>query len=423
MRIQRLLTTAAAALLLGLPACENEELLPSGNSPVDPMFARYVALGNSITAGFQSAGLNDSLQAVAYPVLLARAMGSVFFVPYMARLGCPPPLLNVFTQARLSPPNPAPPSTAATCYLRANQFPPPFLSNLGVPGAEVLEAFNYTDPGIIPSSTDVYRTFLMGGHTQVAAATRAQPTFVSVWLGNNDVLGAILDPANAGNPALVTPPATFATRFNALLDSLDQIGSIQGGVLIGTVQAALAPYSSQGRAYAAAAASIPTLIVLPNCLASQPIPGGTAPLDSARVLIPFHYGAPLVAQAAGGTPTTLDCSVQQVISVTEALNMIGAVQGYNATISAAATARGWAYLDPNTLLAQLLADPNAFRAFPAFPPPPPTPVDSNTTVRAPFGTAVSRDGIHPSTSTHRLTAQALRAAINAHYSTTIPAIP
>ena len=347
---------------------------------------------------------------MAYPVLLARAMGSVFFVPYMSRPGCPAPLINVFTQARVGG------ATAPPCALRAPQFPPPFLSNLGVPGAEVLEAFNYFDPAIIPAATDAFRTFLLGGHTEVAAARRAQPTFVTVWLGNNDVLGAILDPADAGNPALVTPPATFATRLNILLDSLDQIGTIQGGVLIGTVQAALAPYASQGRAYAQAALAIPTLTVLPNCLASTPIPGGTAPLDSARVLIPFHYGAPLVSQAAAGTPTTLDCSVAQVVSPTEMLNMVSAVSQYNAAISAAATARGWAYLDPNTLLAQLLPVPGAFRPFPAFPPTP----GFDT---APFGTAVSRDGIHPSTSTHRLTAQALQAAINAHYSTAIPPVP
>lgn len=411
MRMNRFLTAAALGLVLGAMSCENEELLrPANTRPVHPMFERYVSIGNSITAGIQSGGLNDSLQAVAYPVLLARAMGSVFFVPYLRRPGCPPPIDTIFTQHRLLG------LAANFCALRASQFPPPFISNLGVPGAEVLEAFNYSDPGIIPAATDVFRTFLLGGYTQVAAARRARPTFVSVWLGNNDVLGAILDTTDAGNPTLVTTPATFTTRFTALLDSLDQIGTIQGGVLIGAVQAAVAPYASQGRAYAAAAAAIPTLIVLPNCLAAIAIPGGTPPLDSARVLIPFHYGAPLVGRAAAGIPTTLDCSVAQVISPTEALNMISSVAQYNATISAAATARGWAYVDPNPVLAALLATPGAIRPFPAFPP------DPNRAV-APFGTAISRDGIHPSTSTQRLVAQALQAAINTRYGTSIPAIP
>src|SRR2546422_1940998 len=168
-------------------------------------------------------------------------------------------------------------------------------------------------------------------------------------------------------------------------------------LLIGVVQITGAPYSSQGRAYFAAQASIPTLTVLPNCLDSLVIQPG----DTARVLVPFHFGAPLVAQAAGGTPTTLDCSDTHVISVPEVVNLLGTVVQYNATIAQAATARGWAYVDPNPVLRALAGVPGAILPFPAFPP------DPNATA-APFGTAVSRDGVHPSTSTQRLLAQMLR---------------
>ena len=96
--------------------------------------------------------------------------------------------------------------------------------------------------------------------------------------------------------------------------------------------------------------------------------------------------------------------------------MLGTVAQYNATIGQAATARGWAYVDPNGLLRALAGAPGAIRPFPAFPP------DPNATA-APFGTAISRDGIHPSTSTQRLVAQALRDLINVHYSAQIPPIP
>ena len=48
-----------------------------------------------------------------------------------------------------------------------------------------------------------------------------------------------------------------------------------------------------------------------------------------------------------------------------------------------------------------------------------TPQESLT---APFGTALSRDGIHPSAGTHMQVANALIQAINAKYGTTIPAI-
>jgi lysophospholipase L1-like esterase len=104
-----------------------------------------------------------------------------------------------------------------------------------------------------------------------------------------------------------------------------------------------------------------------------------------------------------------------VISVPEAVNMISTVAQYNATIQAAATARNWLFVDPNPLL-QTLAQAGAIRPFPAFPP------DPNSTT-APFGTAVSRDGVHPSTSTQKLVAQSLQQAINAFYHSAIRAIP
>ena len=413
----------AAGLTLALAAaCHQDELF----TPLVPsyaggaMFQRYVSFGNSITAGIQSGGLNDSLQKLAYPVLLARAMGTPFFYPSInyapsfSLYGCPPPITFIFS----SPPTRlGPGSTDQTCSLRGTPLPP-FLNNVAFPGADVLELLNsnYAPPQPPASATDAFKLFLLGGRTELQRAREVQPTFVSVWIGNNDVLGAILDTsANAGSAADITPPATFATRFNAFMDSLDSFGTIKGGVLIGAVQATGSPYVSAGKYYAAAAAGIPTLTVLPNCLASTPIPGG-APGDSAYVYIPFHYGAPRLAAAAAGTPTTIDCSDTHVISVTETLNMLGTVAQYNATIGQAATARGWAYVDPNGLLRALAGAPGAIRPFPAFPP------DPNATA-APFGTAISRDGIHPSTSTQRLVAQALRDLINVHYSAQIPPIP
>src|SRR6266699_7119116 len=93
---------AALGILLGMVACHNDQLFrPYPNGPLDPLFTRYVSMGNSMTAGFQSAGINDSTQLQAYPVLLANAMGSPFFPPLLTRPGCPPPFTNAFTQARV----------------------------------------------------------------------------------------------------------------------------------------------------------------------------------------------------------------------------------------------------------------------------------------------------------------------------------
>src|SRR5574341_1751047 len=181
-RTTKLLGAAALALLLGT-GCDNEELMtpaiPGAIPAVDPMCTRYVSLGNSITAGFQSGGINDATQAQSYAVLLARAMQSPFYVPWMAFPGCPALYTNVFTQTRVS--------TIPCALRRADALPPPYISNVAVPGAEVIDGYANLDTA---SNSNALTTFFLGGYTQMQMVERARPTFVSVWIGNNDVLGA-----------------------------------------------------------------------------------------------------------------------------------------------------------------------------------------------------------------------------------------
>src|SRR5882672_12905007 len=91
MKTQRL--AASLVLTLALAGCHADDSL---NAPPvsDPMFVRYVSMGNSITAGFQSAGINDSTQKRSYAVLLASAMGTDFVYPSLAGRGCIPPFVN-----------------------------------------------------------------------------------------------------------------------------------------------------------------------------------------------------------------------------------------------------------------------------------------------------------------------------------------
>ena len=99
MTLRRFSLAAGLGAVLVAAACTNEELM----TPSVPaytggaMFARYVAFGNSITAGIQSGGLSDSLQQVAYPVLLATAMGTTFHYPKLNNPGCPPPITFIFS--------------------------------------------------------------------------------------------------------------------------------------------------------------------------------------------------------------------------------------------------------------------------------------------------------------------------------------
>lgn len=393
------LSAAVLGLLVAAAACNNDTLnRPFANTPVDALFARYVSMGNSITAGFQSAGINDSTQQQSYAVLLAHAMRSPFFPPLLNKPGCPPPFTNVFTQARLSG------GTATTCALRAiPSEPPPFVSNTAVPGAEVEDLFNNLDTA---SNANSLTQFILGGLSQVGMLRRAQPTFVSLWIGNNDVLGAATSSSNGGDSTKITSVANFTARYGALLDSIEAVGP-RGGILIGVANVTAIPFFSRGSTYLGAKVANqlpPTMTVTLNC----------APPRGDSVLVPFPFGAALVGAAAAGQPTTLDCSEIQTVQPAELVKLVAAVTAYNAFISQQATARGWAYLDPNTALDSLRAVATAVRPFPLIG----QPCSAN-----PFGTAFSCDAVHPSAATHRLIAQKLRDAINAAYTTDIPPIP
>jgi hypothetical protein len=87
-----------------------------------------------------------------------------------------------------------------------------------------------------------------------------------------------------------------------------------------------------------------------------------------------------------------------------------AVAKYNAIISAKADSIGFAYVDPNPLLAQI----KAAGGVPARP--------DITSPTAPFGSYISLDGIHPAAPAHRLITNALIAAINAKYHTSLATI-
>src|SRR5438132_10105339 len=164
---RRILVAGGLSLALLAAACHEDELF----TPLTPsykggaMFTRYVSFGNSITVGFQSGGLNDSLQGLAYPVLLARAMGTTFYyprinyVPSLNLYGCPSPITFIFS----NPPTRLGPPTAPPCSLRSPVIPP-YLNNVAFPGADVLALLNtnYAPHTPTPSATDAYKLFLLG---------------------------------------------------------------------------------------------------------------------------------------------------------------------------------------------------------------------------------------------------------------------
>jgi hypothetical protein len=378
---------------------------------------QFASIGTSLSSGFQSGGINDSTQLQSYAVLLARAMRAPFFPPLLNRPGCPPPYTNVFAQPT---PTRVGGGTATTCALRKIPNPaPPYISNTAVPGAEVEDIISNSDTA---SNPNTLTQFILGGLTQTQMLERAHPTFVSIWIGNNDVLGAATSSTNPGDSTKITSVANFQARYSAMLDTVDAAGP-QGAILVGVANVTAIPFFSAGATYWAiknglvpGSAFPPAFTVSNNC---APVASGIPGARGDQTLVPFPYGAALLGAAQLGAPRNLDCAdtVAAVVVPSELTKLVAAVTAYNTFISSQATAHGWAYVDPNPTLDSLrtLPQPNTVvRAFPLIG----QPCNLN-----PFGSAFTCDGVHPSAFTHRLIAIKLRDAINAAYTTTIPPIP
>lgn len=406
---------------LALTACvdDDTQLLSPRPSPGGDLFARYVALGNSITAGYQSGGINDSLQQRAYPVLLARQAGvTTFGVPSLAGDGCPPPFVAPLGPTRLNN------KPSDSCELRVTP-PPPLVQNLAVPGERLGDLLRFpTDPSIAR-----LHTLLIGARTQVQAMKQAQPTLVSVWIGNNDALAAALN----GQTSLLTPLASFTADLNQLVAELKAAGP-RDVILIGVVDASVGAALLQPGAYfyVAAQGSGGTFNGKPVNLNCAPVPGNT----NARNLINFQMVAdpryPEINCAPNYAPPSaptlqgfynLDVQEQAVVQTR--------VAEFNQAIQQAAQANGWIYIDPNALLRQYLVQgpPYNFIRKCQMLATATTPLELQNAVvqscpgpNAPnfFGSLLSFDGVHPSSLAHRIVANALIDALNAKYNLGIP---
>jgi hypothetical protein len=261
-------------------ACSDDILNPPA-SQVDSLFNKYFAIGNSVTAGFQSGGIYKAGQEESYARLLARQLGvSEFNIPFLNAPGCPPPLVNILTGERLGDP------VAPPCALREAPIPE-YLHNVAVPASAVIDALSNLAPTSDPNELT---TFLLGGLTQLEWAEVVMPTFVSVELGSNDVLGAAL----AMDASLATSVADFTTQYTEVVTALTGRG-VQGGVLLGAFDVTLIPHFNPGQWYLGlfmASQLPPTYTVALSCAPTAS--GGVGD----QVLIPYSYGFGVLADSA-----------------------------------------------------------------------------------------------------------------------------
>jgi hypothetical protein len=394
--VLRFATAALAAALVAASGCSS--LDPIGRpAPVtgNADFSSYVAIGTSVTMGFQSNGLVEDLQRDAFPALVAGAAGAnggSFVQPLVPTPGILPVLeVTGFTptgQPILAPRPGAPPAGPST--------PRPIdgYDNLGIHGALAASALTKTT-GDAP--TNYWDMVLQGQGTMIRQCIAQRPTFVSVEFGSNEMMLAVLK----GNPAFMIPPAVFQAVYAQLLDSLATGAPDARLVLLNVTNLTDIAYATAVQLdvtgpYGPGGATV--TIRLRD--AAGPLPDGSRILLSAAALIPQGYGFPSPAPA-------LPDSV--VITPTEKAAIDASVASYNGIIAEAAQQHGAALADLNGTFARAHRDGVVIGGM-------------RYTTAFVSGGLYSFDGVHPSSLGHGLIANEVLRAVNAKYGATIPLV-
>lgn len=224
---KRILVLALAGALAGTAA-----------HAATPRLRRMVVVGDSVLAGFSSGGFiarGRGGQVDSAPAFVARRARVSLPQPLMSSPGVPPQLVidDANDNGVLDPGEVR--RTNDTIGFRAR--PVRVARNLAIPGEDMVSVFDEIAPAVIArrllagetvAGRDVLKFLELGlpfrseSVSQVTRARDLRPTFLMVWIGNNDVL----DMATRTDPdAAALDPSQFGSRFRRLLDELADTGA------------------------------------------------------------------------------------------------------------------------------------------------------------------------------------------------------
>jgi lysophospholipase L1-like esterase len=373
----------------------------------------YVAVGNSLTSGFQNAGLRKDWQEASYPALIADAMGSDDFqLPLIDTPGIGTRTVNGQPATPLMLEGNAitvKPLTRPIGEMLLNYALPRPYNNLGVPGATTLDflrAYNQAtaqDPGNAYFNM-ILRAEMFQNATMLRQAVRLQPKVMTLWLGSNDILGGVTS-GTVVEGSTVTPLAVYTALMDLALDTL--LRETKADIFIANLPSIVTiPYVT----------TVPKVVInaqfQPVLINGSPVPLLTQESNVKYVLFPalaaFQRGIGIPAALGGaGTPLPAD------LTLTEAEAEIAdrLTDGYNAYLKRKACSNSRLTLvDINKLLSDVKNGkiPGLTSTHPL--------VD-------PVGTAFSLDGIHPNTRGYKFVANRFIDAINGALHKKYPKVP
>ena len=247
------------ALLAFLSSCNSDPLgtvdpPPDNPNPIEYSsgnadFSNYVAIGNSLTAGFIDGALYNLGQQKSIPALLAgqlRAAGgqAVFNQPNInSDYGCSNPREGcTLGKYKLDPEIPGPSPTIIGDLISAYAGDKTALHNFGVPGIQVGQLLT-PETGIPGAAAfnPYYARFASspGTSTILGDVLGRNPSFFTMWIGNNDILGYAI--SGATNEAIFTDPAAFRAQFEIVVGQL--MGQTDAdGIIVDIPPLLYAPY-------------------------------------------------------------------------------------------------------------------------------------------------------------------------------------
>ena len=211
-------------------------------------FSKYVALGNSLTSGYRDGTVYLDGQLESYPAMIAEQMqkagGGTFTQPLVPdNIGGFSNIPGFKGKLTLQVVNGALTPVYSTAVSTLDRLTGTY-NNMGVPGAKSfhLVANGYGNmAGLTTGTVNPYFVrFASSSTASVLDDAKAQnPTFFSLWIGNNDVLsyatsgGVGTNQTGNINPATyssndITDPNVLAGSIRTVLEGMKSVGATKG---------------------------------------------------------------------------------------------------------------------------------------------------------------------------------------------------
>ena len=453
---------------LGLAGCQPDITDPK-SSAGQANFTTYIALGNSLTAGYGDNGLYLEGQQNSYPSILAAQFaqvgGGAFVQPLFPTAnanGSGYLTINSFNGG-----TPVIGQVAGNGYVATGS--PLFVrytgtdnQNLGVSGIRIADVTT-ADYGRLTASSNAgnfnpYFERLLSGTASTTYLEYVQervstlkPTFFTNWLGSNDVLGYA---GSGGTAAPLTGDAEFTTKYTAVTDALTAGGAkgllatipvvanlpffttVPTASVIASVSAATVPASTVTALTAGlsltpaqvssirfglfiqALSATGTVVTREATAADLLLLPASAVIGKPSITAnPFPRGFGLVitglapAQAAGlaGAAPANPLPNSLVLDAAEVALVQGRTTALNTIITNVANSKGLAVFDANTFFNGVARGGLVVNAV-------------NNTAAFVTGNLFSLDGVHPTPRGYAVVANEMIKAINAKYGSAVPGV-